>query len=41
MDDPIITADGEIELGAGDILFLDEATANYLVDSGVAESAAL
>ena len=41
MDDPIITADGEIELGAGDILFLDETTANYLVDSGVAESAAL
>ena len=41
MDDPIITADGEIELGAGDILFLDEATANYLVDSGVAENAAL
>ena len=41
MDDPIITADGEIELGAGDILFLDESTANYLVDSGVAENAAL
>lgn len=41
MDDPIITADGEIELGAGDVLFLDETTANYLVDSGVAEIAAL
>jgi len=41
MEDPIITADGEITLGAGDVLFLDQMTANYLVDSGVAEIAAL
>lgn len=41
MDEPIITADGEISLGAGDVLFLDQMTANYLVDSGVAEIAAL
>ena len=41
MDEPIITIDGEITLGAGDVLFLDEMTANYLVDSGVAELATL
>ena len=41
LDEPIITADGEISLGIGDILFLDNATANYLVDSGVAEMASL
>ena len=41
MEDPIITVDGEITLGAGDVLFLDQMTANYLVDSGVAEIAAL
>lgn len=41
MEDPIITADGEITLGAGDVLFLDQMTANYLVDSGVAEIATL
>tara|TARA_B100000614_G_scaffold214835_1_gene198930 strand:- start:1525 stop:2520 length:996 start_codon:yes stop_codon:yes gene_type:complete len=41
MDEPIITIDGEITLGAGDVLFLDEMTANYLVDSGVAELAEL
>ena len=41
LDEPIITADGEISLGIGDILFLDSATANYLVDSGVAELAQL
>ena len=41
MDEPIITADGEISLSAGDALFLDQMTANYLVDSGVAEIAAL
>ena len=41
IDEPIITADGEINLGAGDVLFLDEMTANYLIDSGVAESASL
>ena len=41
LDEPIITIDGEITLGAGDVLFLDEMTANYLVESGVAEIAAL
>ncbi len=41
LDEPIITIDGEITLGAGDVLFLDETTANYLVDSGVAEIATL
>ena len=41
LDEPIITADGEISLGIGDILFLDNATANYLIDSGVAEMASL
>jgi len=41
LDEPIITIDGEITLGAGDVLFLDEMTANYLVDSGVAEIATL
>ena len=41
LDEPIITADGEISLGIGDILFLDEATAEYLIDSGVAENASL
>ena len=41
MDEPIITIDGEITLGAGDVLLLDEMTANYLVDSGVAELATL
>ena len=41
MEDPIITVDGEITLGAGDVLFLDQMTANYLVDSGVAEIAEL
>jgi len=41
LEDPIITVDGEITLGAGDVLFLDQMTASYLVDSGVAEIAAL
>lgn len=41
LDEPIITADGEITLGIGDILFLESATANYLIDSGVAEAANL
>ncbi|MEL0100193.1 MAG: hypothetical protein VW862_00655 [Euryarchaeota archaeon] len=41
LDEPIITADGEITLGIGDILFLEGATANYLIDSGVAEAANL
>ena len=41
LDEPIITIDGEITLGAGDVLFLDEMTANYLVESGVAEIATL
>lgn len=41
LDEPIITVDGEISLGAGDVLFLDQMTANYLVDSGVAEIASL
>jgi hypothetical protein len=41
LDEPIFTADGEISLGIGDILFLDEATAEYLIDSGVAENASL
>jgi len=40
-EEPIITIDGEITLGAGDVLFLDVMTANYLVDSGVAELATL
>jgi len=41
LDEPIVTIDGEITLGAGDVLFLDEMTANYLVESGVAEIATL
>ena len=41
MDEPIITIDGEITLGAGDVLFLDEMTANYLIESGIAEIATL
>ena len=41
LDEPIITIDGVITLGAGDVLFLDEMTANYLVESGVAEVATL
>ncbi|MBJ64042.1 MAG: hypothetical protein CMB55_04510 [Euryarchaeota archaeon] len=41
LDEPIITIDGEITLGIGDVLFLDEMTANYLVESGVAEIATL
>ena len=41
VDEPIITIDGEITLGAGDVLFLDEMTANYLIESGIAEIATL
>ena len=41
LDEPIITIDGEITLGVGDVLFLDEMSANYLVESGVAEIATL
>ena len=41
MDEPIITIDGEITLGAGDVLFLDDMTANYLIESGIAEIATL
>ena len=41
MDEPIITIDGEISLEAGDIHFLEENMANYLVKAGVAEIAEL
>ena len=41
LDEPIITIDGEITLGAGDVLFLDDMTANYLIESGIAEIATL
>ncbi len=41
MDEPIITSDGEIELGAGDVLFLDRMTADYLIESGFAEDATI
>ncbi len=41
MDEPILTMDGEISLQAGDVQFLEEAIANYLVEAGVAEIASL
>ncbi len=41
MDEPIITIDGEITLEAGDVHFLEENMANYLVKAGVAEIAEL
>ena len=41
MDEPIMTIDGEISLEAGDIHFLDQGTADWLVDAGVAEKATL
>ena len=41
MDEPVITMDGELALEAGDVHFLEENMANYLVDAGVAEIAEL
>ena len=41
MDEPVITIDGELALEAGDVHFLEENMANYLVDAGVAEIAEL
>ena len=41
VDEPVITMDGELALEVGDIHFLEENMANYLVDAGVAEIAEL
>lgn len=41
MDEPIITIDGELSLEAGDVHFLEDNMANYLVSTGVAEIAEL
>ena len=42
MPEPIMDSSGEpLSLEAGDVHFLDEATAAWLVDAGVAERAAL
>ncbi|MDP6869882.1 MAG: hypothetical protein QGI21_03830 [Candidatus Poseidoniaceae archaeon] len=41
MDDPMVTADGELMLEAGDIHFVESNFANYLVESGVAEIASM
>ena len=41
MDEPILTMDGEISLQTGDVQFLEETIANYLVEAGVAEIASL
>ena len=41
VDEPVITIDGELALEAGDVHFLEENMANYLVDAGVAEIAEL
>ena len=40
-DDAIITADGELDLLAGDVHFLDSNTAQYLIDAQVAQLAEL
>lgn len=41
IEEPVVTSDGEIELSAGDVLFLDGMTADYLVEAGFAEVANL
>ena len=42
MPEPIMDSSGEpLSLEAGDVHFLDEATAAWLVDAGVAERAEL
>jgi len=42
LPEPIMDSSGEpLSLEAGDVHFLDEATAAWLVDAGVAERAAL
>ncbi len=41
MDEPMVTSDGELILEAGDIHFVEENFANYLVESGVAEIATM
>ena len=41
IEEPVVTSDGEIELSAGDVLFLDRMTADYLVEAGFAEVANL
>jgi len=40
-DEAIITADGELDLSAGDVHFLDSSTAQYLIDAQVAQLAEL
>jgi len=40
-DEAIITADGELNLSAGDVHFLDSSTAQYLIDANVAQLAEL
>jgi hypothetical protein len=40
--EPILTASGEsLELEAGDVHFVDQESADWLIESGVAEAAAL
>jgi len=40
-EEPIITAEGEIDLEAGDVHQLEEQIADYLIQAGVAEAAPL
>ena len=40
-DEPIITAEGEIDLEAGDVHQLEQQIADYLIQAGVAEAAPL
>lgn len=41
IEEPVVTSEGEIELSAGDVLFLDRMTSDYLVEAGFAEVANL
>lgn len=40
-EEPVLTADGEIDLQVGDVHMLNADMATYLIEAGVAESAAL
>ena len=40
-EEPVLTVDGEIKLQVGDIHMLENDTATYLIEAGVAESAIL
>jgi hypothetical protein len=40
-EEPVLTEEGEINLQEGDVHMLDADTADWLIEAGVAESAAL